>query len=494
MRILLLLLFLLGAVHPAFAYPNPQETFQNIHKKASKVLVSKKKTREPLLEESLAALAQRQDPKNWTHISWEDFLRLNEQAKESTLSSFCAETEDCKHLSQFPISIPWRKILSYKSGYPNYKTLLRGEKLIYIAEKKNHDTVAAPKEVVKILNAVRKINPKAKILLAAEFASWYVPLAEIYDLDRTLTEFVLAWEDCLYLDMLSETKQKAEMNEKDFNEWQSFCERADETRAELMARGEELQLYSNAPLLKKAGKKSYFLQATGPYDPVFKMAEEQGIDLLALDDYVLETTPTGNIFVKIGKYLIEVPADVSIPHLSSNRADDLVQLISVSEWGAFERTKEWAHRIKTVIDNYDVVLVYAGSGHLDYIHDTNLSTLIGKEPFVTISLYPLETLSEEIQQCYTQRNQASEEMCLTQDATISEQQIEQITALQSLPFSKIKSFKNPPFWIETEYKKFNAFIEKHEKKIKEWDENFFNIPEENTSFDEKYISVFLPAQ
>lgn len=488
MRVLLLLLFLLGAVHPAFAYPNPQETFQNIHKKASKVLVSKEKPREPLLKESLAALAQRQDPKNWTYISWEEFLLLNKNAQQKELCSNKLEIRYMEKQSQCPISLPVKDFFPIYSGYPDYEKILRNEKIIYIAEGMNHDTKAAPQEVVKILKAVRKINPNAKILLAAEFAVWYYPIQEILDFNNNTAQENNSFAFCLWFSQATtEDKKEVGLTEDKIKKFQEECK----PLLDFLKQGEELERYASAPLLKRAGQKSYFWEHE-PYSPVFKTADEQKIDLLALDDHVIEETGNKDILIKVGRYMVKVPEDISIPDLGVGRASSLASFIKNSSWGAAERTADWANRIKAVMDNYDIVLVYAGNGHLCSTYFTDLQPMVGKNLFVDIILYPMENLPKEEADYYEKRQNFSEQNCLSQDCKIQEEW-EKNLDVQSFLYT-IDSFegKNPPFWMARDTEKIESFYKRHEEELKAWNEEMEKCLGEFIATNT--IHVFLPAQ
>lgn len=55
-----------------------------------------------------------------------------------------------------------------KNEPPDYMSAVKGTKVIYVAEGINHYTVSARREMIRVLEAVRKENPSANILLAVE--------------------------------------------------------------------------------------------------------------------------------------------------------------------------------------------------------------------------------------------------------------------------------------------------------------------------------------
>lgn len=491
MRFLLISLFFLISVQPSFGKITAQELSKTISQKIQqRPLVPPN----PLLKNTILdkvilklSLSMIQDSLSWEQISWEEFLLLNKNAQQKELCSNKLEIRYMEKQSQCPISLPVKDFFPIYSGYPDYEKILRNEKIIYIAEGMNHETKAAPQEVVKILKAVRKINPNAKILLATEFALWYNPIQEILDFNNTVQEDD-SFAFCLWFSQATtEDKKEVGLTEDQIKKLQEECK----PFLDFLKHGEELERYASAPLLKSAGQKSYFWEHES-YSPVFKTADEQKIDLLALDDHVIQETGNKDILIKVGRYMVKVPEDISIPDLGVGRDSSLASFIKISSWGAAERTADWANRIKAVMDNYDIVLVYAGNGHLCSTYFTDLQPMVGKNPFVDIILYPMENLPKEEADYYEERQNFSEQNCLSQDCKIQE---EWEKNLDVQPFLyTIDSFegKNPPFWMARDTEKEESFYKQHEEELKAWKEEMEKCLEEFIATNT--IHVFLPAQ
>ena len=492
MRFLLIFLFLLISFQPSFGKITAQELSKTISQKIQQKPLGLPNPffKWTILDEDFLkpSLSMIQNPTAWEQISWEEFLLLNKNAQQKELCSNELEIRYMEKQSQCPIALPMKDFYLIRSGYPDYEKILRNEKLIYIAEEMNHDTKAAPQEVVKILKAVRKINPNAKILLAAEFAVWYYPIQEILYFDNALQKDEQSFTFCLRFSKATiEEKKAAGFTEDQIKKLQEDCK----PFLDFLKQREELERYASAPLLKEAGQKSYFLEYKH-YSSVSKTADEQKIDLLALDDHVIEETENEDILIKVGRYMVKVPKNVSIPELGEGRASSLANFIKISSWGVAERTADWANRIKAVMDNYDIVLVYAGSGHLCYTYFTDLQPMVGKNPFVDIILYPMENLSKEKADFYEKRQELAEQNCLRQDCKIQKEWEKSLEGQSS--FHQIDPFeeKNPPFWIEEDTEKIESFVKQHEEELKEWGE-----AAEKCSRDfipTNIIQVFLPAQ
>lgn len=491
MRFLLIFLFLLISFQPSFGKITAQELSKTISQKIQQEPLGPPNPffkgtipDEDFLKPSLSMI---QDPTAWEQISWEEFLRLNKNAQRTEICSNQWEMRNMEKLAQCPISLPVKDFFPIYSGYPDYEKILRNEKIIYIAEGMNHDTKAAPQEVVKILKAVRKINPNAKILLATEFALWYNPIQEILDFNNTVQEND-SFAFCLWFSQATtEDKKEIGLTEDKIKKLQEECK----PLLDFLKQVEGLERYASAPLLKRAGQKSYFWELES-YSPVFKTADEQKIDLLALDDHVIQETENKDILIKVGRYMVKVPEDISIPDLGVGRASSLANFIKISSWGAAERTADWANRIRSVMGNYDIILVYAGNGHLCSTYFTDLQPMVGKNPFVDIILYPMENLPKEEADFYEERQNFSEQNCLSQNCKIQEEW-EKNLDVQSFLYT-IDSFegKNPPFWMARDTEKIESFYKRHEEELKAWEEEMEKCLGEFIATN--LISVFLPAQ
>ncbi len=156
----------------------------------------------------------------------------------------------------------------------------------------------------------------------------------------------------------------------------------------LMWNGDE-----HTSLRKKAGKES---KLESFYPEVTKAADQLGIDQLALDDG-LYMADEKDVAVKIGKYIVWVTPQDKLPLLKHKGCDALYtrwasadQFIGISPFGMSQRNKQWARRLKAVEDNYDLILVYAGDGHLNSTYSNDLQTLLNCKDFANIELIPTD--------------------------------------------------------------------------------------------------------
>ena len=292
-------------------------------------------------------------------ISWQEFLRLNEKAKERLLVSTRLEAKALElQLKENPNMVLPQ--IEYKNAAPDYSHAFT-HKYIFISEG-SHSTKSAPQEVINILKAARNARPNAKILLAQEFLSW-----------------------------TGESKDS---------------------------------------LLKKPGQNSELYSS---YPEVTQAADKLGIDQLALDDtpYYAEDK---NVFVKLGKFLVEVTPQDKLPLLSYTECDDPLynrwasayQFIGISPFGVLERNYQWARRIKAAEPLYDLILVYAGSGHLNNPYSNDLPTLLKCKDCANIALAPTDPIDPAVEKDYETRFLKGEQYGITND----QQQNQEETRLQ----------------------------------------------------------------
>lgn len=303
MRILLFLLAFLVSFSPLLAQPLvprvESAVRQNLLPPRQKVQTPHKEPPD-VKEAALQRLATLQDPINWKHISWQEFLKLNKHTKEVEhvsidLDMVCAD-KTCQLL---PGPIPLEAIQQTENSEPDYKTFLAGQKLIFVGEV-NHSTKRAPQEMAKILHAVREANPHAKILLAAEFLDWISPynVLGMRNIKKDLSFKINQYMD-YYHALECETATDPKVQEI-CNSVLEFIDHLKQERENPTA------------LIKQAGQESQLYSHT-EYQPVFQAADALGIDQLALDDYLVGEDNKNKLGVKVGEYVIEITPQDNVP-------------------------------------------------------------------------------------------------------------------------------------------------------------------------------------
>lgn len=73
-----------------------------------------------------------------------------------------------------------------------------------------------------------------------------------------------------------------------------------------------------------------------------------------------------------------------------------VSVIGSSEWGIAQRNTQWAQRIKEVEKEYDIVIVWCGTGHIDDANSFALSYLMTSPDYVCF-IFTLPDLDKRIQ-------------------------------------------------------------------------------------------------
>ncbi|MBP3513826.1 MAG: hypothetical protein J6J74_05015 [Elusimicrobiaceae bacterium] len=443
MKFLSFVLALLLSAAPGFAQIRPHVTIQpesiKLPQSAVNLPALKKRVQTPqkdtAREQALQKLAERQNPKNWKEISWQDFLQQNKHTKgvetvSTHLDIKCTENF-CRLL---PAAIPIDLLQQTGNSEVDYKKILEGHKLIFVAEGMNHNTKRAPQEMAKILRAVREKNPSAKILFAAEFLEWEnynnLPeltqaLAQIPNVEEQIQYYQAELEDWNFQYQLLSDEDKTTFKKQYDQQKQELAaalQQAKEWKSKVISLQTAADL-KREPLLKKAGEKSdlYFPEE---YAPAFKAADQLGIDQLALDDDIPGMIED-QVAAKVGEFVVWTTPEDKVPtwkHITKRRASAetkrfyaLRQVLSVSPWGVRERNREWARRIKAVLPLYDIVLVYAGQGHLDTTYHMDLQPMLEQKTFMNITLYPMEELPQDIEEYYAQRHHATERNGITQD-------------------------------------------------------------------------------
>lgn len=210
---------------------------------------------------------------------------------------------------------------------------------------------------------------------------------------------------------------------------------------------------SHNSILKKAGQKS---ELNSGYPEVTQAADKLGIDQLALDDDIF-ITDEKNVAVKTGQYIVWVTPQDKLPLLKYKGCDALVarwasaeQFIGISPFGVLERNYQWARRIKAVEKHYDLILVYAGSGHLVDTYSNDLPTLIECKDFATIELMPTDPQTDEKyyetrflkgeQSGITNNSQQYQEKTLLQEQVIRNAKLDQ--SLKQIAEDNQKSYEN----------------------------------------------------
>lgn len=523
MRFFILLLTLTFAFQPLFAQPIRGRKGFKIPKVSDRILSTQIQQRLPeetqrqqkeqaerrKWQNALDKLAERQNPLNWKEITWQEFLKQNKNAKgveavSTRLDMKCTEA----YCELLPEKIPLKAIAKSGNSEVDYQTILSGYKLIYVGEGMNHDTQHAPLEMAKILRAAREANPGAKILLAAEFLVWMpsgpqLPAKtpeQIRDLEHSIQE-ALSDLDFAYNFLSDEGKMELE---------RQYLQQKQEYLNHLKELNVYAQILPSEPLLKKAGSKSN-LFSDDEYTPVFKAADELGIDQLALDDDAPGASQTNEIAAKIGEFIVWAHPQDKIPSWNAlrTRSDSyeeerymaLQQNLGVSPWGVRERNREWARRIKILQPFYDIIIVYAGSGHLSNTYYMDLQPMVEQKDFLNITLYPMEDLPAAMQNYYNERFNAAEKNKITQDVRIWEEKQNAYENLEILEEPEDESLiwedLQKPFWLW--YSDNNPQLEQvmqtwDPQKTQVWEKEISKQNEMFPFLQTAHLEVYLPAK
>lgn len=257
-------------------------------------------------------------------ISWKEFKALNNRAKERELVSLKMDLK----LAQQQSAADKDKI-TFQNSWPDYTELLKGFTHIYIGEE--HGTMSTPAETVRLLQALRKLHPDKRILLASEF---------------------------------------------------SVTEKPNDSP---LVQANEIHLMANL------------------YPEVNQAADALNIDQLGLDSRYVSWEEDGHgsfLLIQCGKYLVK-------RYLTRQEEANIQELypvlemtVGASPFGILERNRQWVRYIKAVQPFYDIIVIYAGQGHIVNTLSNDLPALLDTPDFVNLIFVPTEDTNPDEEQTY----------------------------------------------------------------------------------------------
>ena len=263
-------------------------------------------------------------------ITWKEYLKLNQRAKERTIVSYNLDLEEIKQaLSREDAT----REFTFNNSFPDYKQLLKGFHYIYVGEV--HYTVAAPAEMIRIMQAVRSLYPDKRILLASEF------LSRLENSASPLT--------------------KKSSSKDFFSHYPNVSRAAEDLNIDQLALDDNIADY-------RVENSNYFLASKcGEY-------------------FVMQKHKTPEAELKREEFSKAFQEDLAT----------FTFLVATSPFGVLERNRQWARYINAVKPFYDVVLVYAGYGHTNGTKINDLQAFIGTHDFASILLSPTEEIKEPL--------------------------------------------------------------------------------------------------
>ena len=139
-----------------------------------------------------------------------------------------------------------------------------------------------------------------------------------------------------------------------------------------------------------AGKTNKEMLITASYDQLVPQANQLGIDILALDDAIVGPLDEEYTWCKIGNRLLFIP----LPYekvMAQEQWEKIGGFVNVSTLGMKLRNEQWVSYIQAVKPFYDIVIVYAGNGHIDSenLPEFDLPILLG-DKYSVFNFYTLE--------------------------------------------------------------------------------------------------------
>lgn len=295
----------------------------------------------------------------------------------------------------------------------NYAKETRGIKYIYVAEASNHDTKTIPAEVSHLLQRVRHANPHARILLALESAWQNAP-------------------DQLPLRFAHSSTQPFELVHENYAPLLTAADRAD---IDILGLDDFVSLQKEEVkigdvIIQTPFQKPEIQYILTQYDPEIANSltnyQRLKTDMAACADslsYCRQDPQDAAQLLNIS--LQALPEQMAgyenalahyQPILNGYRRylqSLLLDFLARSNWGILQRNRQWARYINAISPFYDIVITYAGNGHLGNRGDVrNVPDLIAK-PYILFNFYTTEQLPQERHQYYEHVEQIQEEESAT---------------------------------------------------------------------------------
>ena len=311
-------------------------------------------------------------------ISYEDFEKANEKERKTN--------EEFTYLQNKLIYYSSREIAQ---GLPDYAKLAKdvGNKdvrYIYIGEY--HDEPAIEREIKAFITAIGQQNPGQKILLATEFARishpLRVPLHHVKKNSNFIDDFygikqfakkqkmdILALDDIIFqktnngfLMKVGNQYVRESDSEQLHRDIKSLFEKEILQRVEfILLNKKELSklditvftkpdvFLNNFDILKKNPQRLSSVQQTeDPGNEIFYA----GVDFKKQKYREGEVPP---------EYIDSIKKDT--PKLTE--LEFVHNMLCASDWGVTQRNYQWVQRISEVENDYDIIIIWAGLGHLE---------------------------------------------------------------------------------------------------------------------------------
>ena len=283
-------------------------------------------------------------PLNWQDVQKKSQVLQQEQLKQNTENAESAIEAFDTDRKSF---IFQQSLPRYGYARPDYAFETKDVKYIYVSDASAHGTQTIPAEVIQVLRSVRRARPHARVLLAAEFFVRTEPGV-----------LPLFFHDVLPND-----------NTEPF----------------------EIQAYGEVWL------EAFLLN----------------MDILGLDDliYSNDNIKVGDSWVAAKSIPQKMFSQLGYPDAAPGSS--LFNIIAcnilyTTEWGVQQRNEQWVRYIQALSPYYDVIITYAGDGHLTIEYIGNVPELMG-QPFVLFNFYTEEQLPQEEQEFYKKQREINVE-------------------------------------------------------------------------------------
>ncbi len=346
-----------------------------------------------------------------TKQNWAYFLEQTQQIQQRLKEEEARANQYACHLYDTDCRLFTKELGTWSWGdfRPNYAKETKGIKYIYVSDASDHDTKTIPAEVSRVMQEVRRANPNARILLATEFAvdKWEdrsLPLRFAhskkmpFEINPSYEPLLLAG-DQNDIDILGLDDNGRAMDEQTIKIGDTSIKIGD-TSIEISLEDPQIQRilsqyesqvkeYPEAKGLLRQYSDSYQYCQEHPQEAIQRLGISPEELPQYMDAYINES-------YKLYEYCESVSATI------------LHDFLSRSNWGALQRNRQWTRYIQAVSPFYDIIITYAGSGHLSSGDSQDLPELIGEE-FVIFDFYAQERLPEKLEQFYDQVNKIQQQ-------------------------------------------------------------------------------------
>ena len=297
-----------------------------------------------------------------------------------------------------------------KASRPDYARETKNFKYIYMSDASSHETKTIPAEVIRVMRAVRRANPQARILLATEFAVQEDKDKLPFHFANSGKELPFKMIDYPQLVPVADQENIDVLGLDDKISPMKYTVKAGDTVIRFFLTDERVKRILTQYLPEEADNLLAYLQE----DEEQRVSLEK--DLAKMEKAIREYSKPivaqalGRSTEELDTLLADTRATLARINEHEEKLleyvhDSLRDFLLRSPWGTTQRNQQWARYIQAVSPFYDIVMVYVGNAHLAGIGvEPSLDALLAQKQ-IRFDFYTEEELPQHIKEAYEKAQQ-----------------------------------------------------------------------------------------